>query len=70
MFLEDALDAGAHYLEVFRFAGVTAFLGYGLALIQNSIWYKKGWASTIKSLFDSLIYALFTAGIFGWLWPL
>jgi hypothetical protein len=64
-----ALPTGAHYLSVFRFVGVTAFLGYGLALIQNSIWYKRGWTSTIKSLFDSLIYALFTAGIFGWLWP-
>ncbi len=65
-----ALEPGDHYLSVFRFAGVTAFLGYGLALIQNSIWYKKGWASTFKSLFDSLLYALFTAGIFGWLWPM
>jgi len=65
-----ALPAGAHYSEVFRFAGVTAFVSYGLALIQNSIWYKKGWISTLKSLFDSLIYAVFTAGIFGWLWPM
>ena len=64
-----ALPSSANYLEVFRFAGVTSFAGYGLALIQNSIWYKREWASTIKSLFDSLIYALFTAGIFGWLWP-
>lgn len=64
-----ALPAGVDYLAVFRLAGVTAFAGYGLALIQNSIWYKRGWASTIKSLFDSLIYALFTAGIFGWMWP-
>jgi hypothetical protein len=64
-----ALSAGAHYLEVFRFAGVTAFVGYGLALIQESIWYKRGWTPTIKHLFDSLIFSLFTAGIFGWLWP-
>ena len=64
-----ALPSDAHYLEVFRFAGVTAFISYGLALLQNSIWYKRGWVSTIKHLFDSLIFALFTAGIFGWLWP-
>jgi hypothetical protein len=57
------------YLTVFRFAGVTAFTGYSLALIQNSIWYKRSWAVTIKSMFDGFIYALFTAGIFGWLWP-
>jgi hypothetical protein len=65
-----ALSAGAHYLAVFRFVGATAFVGYGLALLQNSIWYKRSWASTFKSMFDSLIYALFTAGIFGWLWPI
>jgi hypothetical protein len=64
-----ALPEGAHYLSVFRFAGVTAFVGYSLALLQNSIWYKRNWAATLKSMFDGLIYALFTGGIFGWLWP-
>jgi hypothetical protein len=64
-----ALPYGADYLQVFRFAGCTAFLGYSLALLQQSIWYKKKWSATIKSMFDGLIYALFTAGIFGWLWP-
>lgn len=64
-----ALDPGAHYLSVFRFAGCTAFVGYALALLQNSIWYNRAWRTTAKSVFDGLIYALFTAGIFGWLWP-
>jgi len=64
-----ALGPGAHYLAVFRFAGAAAFIGYGLALLQNSIWWNKSWATTFKSMFDGLIYALLTAGIFGWLWP-
>ena len=64
-----ALEPGAHYLSVFRFAGATAFVGYSLALLQNSIWYKMNWAATLKSMFDGLIYALLTAGVFGWLWP-
>jgi len=64
-----ALDPGAHYLQVFRFAGATAFYGYSLALLQNSIWYSRKWSSTIKSMFDGFIYALVTAGTFGWLWP-
>jgi len=64
-----ALPYGADYLQVFRFAGCTAFVGYSLALLQQSIWYKKKWSATFKSMFDGLIYALFTAGIFGWLWP-
>lgn len=63
------LSPGAHFLTVFRFAGTTAFMGYALALLQNSIWYKRNWPATLKSIFDGLIYALVTAGILGWLWP-
>jgi hypothetical protein len=64
-----ALGPGAAYLAVHRFAGVTAFCGYSLALLQNSIWYKRSWSSTLKSMFDGLIYASVTGGVFGWLWP-
>ena len=64
-----ALGPDAHYLAVFRFTGVVAFLGYNVALWQNSIWYKRNWSATIKSMFDGLVYALVTAGTFGWLWP-
>jgi hypothetical protein len=64
-----ALAPGAHYLEVFRFAGTTAFMGYSLALLQQSIWYKKAWSTTIKVMADGLLYGLLTAGTFGWLWP-
>jgi hypothetical protein len=64
-----ALAPGAPYLEVFRFAGTTAFLAYSLALAQHSIWYRRRWSTTIKSMIDGLVYALLTAGTFGWLWP-
>jgi hypothetical protein len=64
-----ALPAGTEYLQVFRFAGTTAFLGYSLALWQMSIWYNRSWSTTMKATVDGLIYALLTAGTFGWLWP-
>jgi hypothetical protein len=64
-----ALPPGVPYLQVFRFAGVTAFTGYSLAIWQMSIWYRRAWSTTIKSTIDGLIYALLTAGTFGWLWP-
>ncbi|MBI1967870.1 MAG: hypothetical protein HYS40_07755 [Gemmatimonadetes bacterium] len=64
-----ALPVGAEYLKVFRFAGVTAFVGYSVALWQMSIWYRRAWSTTIKATVDGLIYALLTAGTFGWLWP-
>lgn len=64
-----ALPPGTDYLQVFRFIGATAFIGYSLALWQMSIWYHRAWVTTIKSTVDGLIYALLTAGTFGWLWP-
>ena len=64
-----AVDPADEYLTVFRFAGATAFFGYAVALWHNSIWFKRKWSSTLKSTFDGFVYALCTAGVFGWLWP-
>ena len=64
-----ALSQSSPYLAVFRFAGVTAFAAYSLALWQMSIWYRRSWNITVKATVDGLIYALVTAGTFGWLWP-
>lgn len=61
--------AGTEYLEVFRVAGTTAFLGYSLALIQDAIWKGENWGVNLKHVLDGLIYGLLTAGTFGWLWP-
>jgi hypothetical protein len=60
---------GTAYLEVFRFAGTTAFLGYGLATAQESVWFSRRWSNTLRSMFDALMYGLLTGGVFGWLWP-
>jgi hypothetical protein len=64
-----ALAPGAPYLEVFRFTGTVAFVGYSLALWQGTIWYKREWMTTLKSTIDGLVYGLLTGGTFGWLWP-
>jgi len=64
-----ALPPGTEYLHVFRFVSVTAFIGYAVALWQMSIWYRRAWSTTIKATVDGLVYALLTAGTFGWLWP-
>ena len=60
---------GADYLHVFRVTGTVAFACYAMALMQRSIWYSQNWPSTLKSMFDGVVYALLTAGAFGWLWP-
>lgn len=64
-----ALTPGAHYLKVFQFVGTTAFMGYSMALLQSSIWYRRNWSATFRSIIDGFVYALLTAGTFGWLWP-
>jgi hypothetical protein len=64
-----ALPPGANYLQVFRFAGSIAFIGYSAALWQFAIWYRRSTLTTVKSTIDGLIYGLLTAGTFGWLWP-
>lgn len=63
------LPAGTVYLQVFRVAGATAFLAYAGAMAVQSIWSGCPWRITIKNSFDGLIYALLTAGTFGWRWP-
>jgi len=60
---------GTHYLTVFRVVGTGAFLAYGLGTPINAIWKGQRWSTTAKEIFDGLVYALLTAGTFGWLWP-
>jgi len=64
-----SLAAGTHYLTVFRVVGTAAFMAFSLGLLHDSIWYARKWSTTIKLMFDGLIYALVLAGTFGWLWP-
>jgi hypothetical protein len=64
-----AVGVGAPYLQVFRFVGATAFLAYAAALWQASIWFRRPWSITLKNTLDGLIFALVSAGVFGWLWP-
>lgn len=64
-----SIPPGAAYLRVFQIAGATAFIAYSAALWPFSIWYHRNWGTTIRSTVDGLIYALLTAGVFGWLWP-
>lgn len=64
-----ALPIGSAYMDVFRFTSTVAFLGYGLALWMNTIWFNQAWTTTAKYTVDALAYGLLTGGAFGWLWP-
>jgi hypothetical protein len=64
-----AVGPGAEYLAVFRFTGTAAFLAYALGSWPESIWFARPWSTTLKNTLDGAIYAVLTAGAFGWLWP-
>lgn len=62
------VEPGGSYLSAFRVAGTTAWLAYSFATVQDAIWFGKPWNHVWKNMADGLLYALFTAGIFGWQW--
>jgi hypothetical protein len=63
------LSAGTRYPVVFHLTALAALLGHGVGHLQDSIWKGQAWSVTFKHVVDGLIYALLTAGTFGWLWP-
>jgi hypothetical protein len=63
------LEPGFHYLGVFRLAGTVAFLAYSGAQLPAAIWWGKPLGVAFREILDGLLYALLTAGAFGWLWP-
>jgi hypothetical protein len=66
-FVSRTAAPGADYLAIFRIAGTVAFVSYGMAYVQESVWFGRPWSSTVKTFLDALIYAVLTGGAFGWL---
>lgn len=64
-----AASGADEYFSVFRFASVTAFLGYGMAQWQSHIWYRQKLSTVVKNNIDALVYALLTGGAFAGFWP-
>lgn len=64
-----ALNPGAEYLRVFQIAGSVGWLGFGVAYLQDAIWFGRTWRQVLLFQLDALIYGSLAAGIFGWLWP-
>ena len=62
------IPAGAEYLAVFRVTGTVTFMAYALGQLPDSIWFARPWKSYGLIVFDAIVYALVTAGVFGWQW--
>ena len=63
------LSRGTPYMVVFRVAGAVALAAYSFGQIPTAIWWGRPWKSALKEFGDGVVYALLTAGCFGWLWP-
>jgi hypothetical protein len=64
-----ALAPGAEYLKVFQITGTAALLAYAFGRIPDDIWNQRSCRTMFNNIIDSIVYALLTAGVFGWLWP-
>lgn len=61
--------AGDHaYLRVFRVVGSIALVAHAGMAAHDSIWKGLSFRHSFVKCLDGLIYALLTAGVFGWLW--
>lgn len=63
------LAPGAEYLSVFRITGTAALLAHAGYAMPMCIWHGMPWSQLPGRLFDGVLYALLTAGAFGWRWP-
>jgi hypothetical protein len=63
------LAPGAEYLRVFQITGSVAWAAYGFSHVADAVWFARPWSAIVKQLADAFVYALVTAGAFGWLWP-
>jgi hypothetical protein len=64
-----ALGRGAPYMTVFRLTSTIAIAAYAIGVINDTMWKGQRWGVTLKFVFDGLIYALVTAGVFASMWP-
>ena len=63
------LPMGTDYLKVFQVTGTAGILAYCMGAFHRAIFWGWDWSAVFKEVFDGVVYALLTAGVFGWLWP-
>lgn len=64
-----AMDGPQRYLHVFQVVGATALLAHAGGALPMAIWHGMPCSQLFGRLFDGVVYALLTAGVFAWQWP-
>jgi hypothetical protein len=65
----NALMPGAEFARVLQIAGAVAVLAFAPAYVHSAIWKGLSWGTTLKFVFDGLVYGLVMGAVFAWLWP-
>lgn len=63
------MPRGAPTMTVFRMTSAMALSAYAFTNVTASIWKGVRWSTTLKFVFDGVVYALLTGAAFAWLWP-
>jgi hypothetical protein len=64
-----SIPAGAEYLHVFQIVGTAGVLAHVLGTIHHEFFQMKTVRHVAFCMFDGVVYALITAGIFAAFWP-
>ncbi len=64
------LPPGAGFVNVFHVVGAIAFVAHAGAHCVYPIWNYFSWSFALKCTIDGILFAVATAGVFGWLWPM
>ena len=54
---------------VFRVVWTVSFMAYAVGLTWGPIWFGRSWSSTLKEMFDGLVYGAGTGLVFMFFWP-
>ena len=64
-----SLREGARAMDVLQVASTVAFLAHAGGAMPGCIWRGEPWSGLKGQVFDALVYALLTGGIFAWQFP-
>lgn len=63
------MPLGIPFAHVVRVVFAITGLAYAGAAFHESVWFGRPWTSFLLTLVESAVYAITTAVIFAWLWP-
>jgi len=64
-----ALQKGAAFGTVFRFASAAGILGYAFGQLSHQIWFQANTSAKVAAMLEGIVFGLATGAVFAFLWP-